>query len=76
MAKFLTCRCVPLPPVPDQISAMEQPKQAKERVREYLERRQVERRQNSRSPLHDPEQIRKEIGWDLVERRQRDRRER
>ncbi|WP_168798707.1 MULTISPECIES: hypothetical protein [Oxalobacteraceae] len=53
---------------------MEQPKQAKEKVREYLERRQIERRQNSRSPLHDPEQIRREIGWDLVERRQTDRR--
>lgn len=55
---------------------MEQPKQAKERVREYMERRQAERRQNARMPLHDPEQIRQEIGWDLVERRQRDRRER
>ncbi|HJV52110.1 MAG TPA: hypothetical protein VJ652_11650 [Noviherbaspirillum sp.] len=53
---------------------MEQPKQAKERVREYLERRQAERRQNTRAPLHDPEQIRKEIGWDLVERRRSDRR--
>ena len=48
---------------------MEQPKQAKEKVREYMERRQVERRQNARSPLHDPEQIRQEIGWDMVERR-------
>lgn len=54
---------------------MNQPKQAKEKVREYMERRQVERRQNVRAPLHDPEQIRKEIGWDLVERRQRDRRD-
>ena len=50
---------------------MEQPKQAKEKVREYLERRQ-----NARMPLHDPEQIRKEIGWDLVERRQHERRNR
>ncbi|HYD58860.1 MAG TPA: hypothetical protein VEC35_00800 [Noviherbaspirillum sp.] len=55
---------------------MEQPKQAKEKVREYMERRQSERRQNARSPLHDPEEIRREIGWDLVERRkQQDRRE-
>jgi hypothetical protein len=53
---------------------MEQPKQAKEKVREYLERRQVERRQNARAPLHDPEQIRQEIGWDMVERRKSDRR--
>lgn len=57
------------------VPIMEQPKQAKEKVREYMERRQLERRQNARSPLHDPEQIRKEIGWDLVERRQGDRRE-
>lgn len=56
--------------------AMEQPKQAKEKVREYMERRQVERRQNARSPLHDPEEIRREIGWDLVERRQGERRDR
>lgn len=56
------------------MTVMEQPKQAKERVREYMERRQNERRQSARAPLHDPEQIRKEIGWDLVERRQRDRR--
>ncbi len=54
---------------------MNQPKQAKEKVREYMERRQFERRQNARSPLHDPSQIRQEIGWDLVERRQRDRRD-
>jgi hypothetical protein len=53
---------------------MDQPKQAKEKAREYLERRQVERRQNLRAPLHEPEQIRKEIGWDLVERRQGERR--
>lgn len=49
---------------------MEQPKQAKERVREYMERRQVERRQNARSPLHDPDEIRREVGWDMVDRRQ------
>lgn len=54
---------------------MNQPKQAKEKVREYMERRQAERRQNARMPLHDPEQIRKEIGWDLVERRRCDRRD-
>lgn len=54
---------------------MDQSKQAKERVREYMERRQVERRQNARSPLHDPEQIRQEIGWDLVDRRKKDRRD-
>lgn len=54
--------------------AMEQPKQTKEKVREYLERRQVERRQNARAPLHDPQLIRQEIGWDLVERRKSDRR--
>jgi len=55
---------------------MDQPKQGKEKAREYLERRQEERRQNARTPLHDPEQIRKELGWDLVERRRTDRRER
>lgn len=53
---------------------MDQPEQAKEKVRQYLERRQVERRQDARAPLHDPEQIRREIGWDQVERRQGDRR--
>jgi hypothetical protein len=54
---------------------MNQPEHAKEKVREYMERRQTERRQNARPPLHDPEQIRREIGWDLVERRVRARRE-
>jgi hypothetical protein len=54
---------------------MDETKQAKERVREYMERRQAERRQNARMPLHDPEQIKKEIGWDLVERRQGQRRD-
>lgn len=53
---------------------MEQEKQSKEKVREYLERRQEERRKNARAPLHDAEQIRKEIGWDQVERRQGQRR--
>lgn len=56
--------------------AMQQPQDAKRKVREYMERRQAERRQNARSPLHDPEQIRHEIGWDMVERRQSDRRRR
>jgi hypothetical protein len=49
-------------------------KQTKEKVREYMERRGAERRQNSRAPLHDPEAIRKEIGWDMVDRRKGDRR--
>lgn len=54
---------------------MDQPKQGKEKVREYMERREIERRQNARSPLHDPDEIRREIGWDMVERRrQEDRR--
>jgi hypothetical protein len=54
---------------------MDQPKQAKENVRSYIERRQIERRHDSRAPLHEPKQIRQEIGWDLVDRRQQDRRE-
>ena len=53
---------------------MDESKQGKENARKYMERRQVERRHNARSPLHDPEKIRQEIGWDLVERRQQDRR--
>jgi hypothetical protein len=53
---------------------MDHPPQSKEKVREYIERRRVERRQNARSPLHDPEQIRREIGWDLIERRRQERR--
>ena len=53
---------------------MEQPKQGKEKVREYMERRQVERRQNARSPLHEPDEIRREIGWDMADRRRQDRR--
>lgn len=56
------------------IQEMDQPKQGKEKAREYLERRQVERRQSARSPLHDPDQIRRELGWDLVDRRRQDRR--
>ncbi|WP_220807932.1 hypothetical protein [Noviherbaspirillum aridicola] len=55
---------------------MEHEKQAKEKVREYLERRQAERRKDARAPLHDAEQIRKEIGWGETERRQTDRRRR
>lgn len=54
---------------------MEPPKQGKEKVREYMERRRNERRQNERAPLHTPEQIREEIGWNCVERRKRERRE-
>ena len=54
---------------------MDQPKQAKEKVRGYIERRQIERRQNVRAPLHDPQQIREEIGWDLADPRQGDRRD-
>jgi hypothetical protein len=50
-------------------------KETKEKVREYMERRGIERRQNSRAPLHDPETIRKEIGWDMVERRKGGRRQ-
>lgn len=53
---------------------MDQPKTKKEKVRKYLERRQAERRNPDRPPLHDIEQIRRELGWDLVEHRQRDRR--
>jgi len=53
---------------------MDESKQGKENARKYMERRQTERRQNSRSPLHDPQQIRHEIGWDLMERRRQDRR--
>lgn len=57
---------------------MEHEKQAKEKVREYLERRQAERRKDARAPLHDAEQIRKEIGWGEGEadRRRTDRRRR
>jgi hypothetical protein len=50
--------------------------EAKERVREYMERRQHERRQNSRSPLHEMEQIRREIGWDQQDQRKEERRKR
>lgn len=56
------------------MAPMSEPTSGKEKVREYLERRQNERRNNARSPLHDPEQIRREIGWDCVERRKQDRR--
>lgn len=38
-----------------------QPKDGKEKVREYMERRNAERRVNVRTPLHGPEEIRKEI---------------
>jgi hypothetical protein len=53
---------------------MDQPKQAKENVRKYMERRQAERRQNARTPPHDQDRIRKEIGWDLTEHRRSERR--
>lgn len=53
-----------------------QPKDGKEKVREYMERRNAERRVNVRTPLHGPEEIRKEIGWDQVERRKNERRDR
>jgi hypothetical protein len=49
---------------------MDDSNEAKQKAREYIERRCQERRENARSPLHDPEKIRQEIGWDLVERRQ------
>lgn len=39
-----------------------------------MERRQIERRQVERTPLHDLEQIREEVGWDCVERRKQERR--
>jgi len=54
--------------------AMTKHQATKEKVREYMERRQVERRQTERTPPHDPEQIRKEVGWDYVERRKQERR--
>ena len=47
-------------------------KPSKEKVREYMERRKIERRDTNRSPIHDIEQIRRELGWD---RRKEDRRE-
>ncbi|MGZ3237125.1 MAG: hypothetical protein ACXWIN_11825 [Burkholderiaceae bacterium] len=50
-------------------------KPSKEKVREYMERRKVERREDNRKPIHDIEQIRRELGWDLVDRRKEDRRE-
>jgi len=56
------------------IPFMKQPKDVKERVREFLERRQTERRRNIHTPIPGPEQIRREIGWDQVERRRHDRR--
>ena len=49
---------------------MDQPKQTKEKVREYIRRRQIERRQ----PPHGQAQIRTEIGWNPVERSGKDRR--
>ena len=46
----------------------------KEKARQYMERRKIERREAERKPLHDAEQIRRELGWDLVNRRVDDRR--
>jgi hypothetical protein len=54
---------------------MDQTSSTKEKVREYLKRRQAERRQGNLTPPHDPQQIRQEVGWDLVERRKQDRRQ-
>jgi hypothetical protein len=54
---------------------MDTNKPSKEKVREYMERRKNERRDANRSPIHDIEQIRRELGWDLVERRKEERRE-
>jgi len=53
---------------------MDQPSHPKQKVREYIERRQIERRKDNRAPLPAPEEIRKEIGWDCMERRKQDRR--
>jgi hypothetical protein len=54
---------------------MDTNKPSKEKVREYMERRKIERRDAERKPIHDIEQIRRELGWDLVDRRKEDRRE-
>ena len=50
-------------------------KPTKEKVREYMERRRLERRDVNRQPLHDIEEIRRELGWDLIERRKQERRD-
>ncbi len=49
---------------------------SKEKVREYMERRQRERRDPEPKPPHSPEQIRKEMGWNGGERRTQARRRR
>lgn len=54
---------------------MELNKPSKEKVREYMERRKIERRDVNRKPIHDIAEIRRELGWDLVERRKEERRE-
>jgi hypothetical protein len=54
---------------------MDETNSTKEKVREYLKRRQAERRQGNFTPPHDPQQIRQEVGWDMVERRRQDRRQ-
>ena len=53
---------------------MEHSKATKEKVREYMERRQAERRQGNRHPPHDPAEVRKEVGWDGHDRRAGERR--
>jgi hypothetical protein len=55
-------------------AAVEPSRATKEKVREYMERRQVERRQGNLKPPHDPEQVRKEVGWDGRDRREGERR--
>jgi hypothetical protein len=42
--------------------AMPHSKTSKEKVREYMERRKTERK-----PPPDPKQIRRELGWELIE---------
>lgn len=53
---------------------MNQSESKKEKIRKYIERRQAERRNGQRSQIEDIEQIRRELGWNLVDHRQRDRR--
>ena len=50
-------------------------KPSKEKVREYMERRRIERRDVNRKPIHDIAEIRRELGWDLIERRKEERRD-
>lgn len=48
---------------------MDDPEATKEKAREYMDRRKIERREVDRKPLHEIEQIRRELGWDPVGRR-------